>query len=94
MRLSDDKISHMTHVLLKGLLDKDTIDIIEEEGTVRHAIRRAINEQLQIGQDIEDSVTAKIRSLSRHVPEGSPEWDTLYQQYFDEEEVKHGFNVK
>ncbi|KKK77199.1 hypothetical protein LCGC14_2856040, partial [marine sediment metagenome] len=39
MRLSDDKISHMTHVLLRELLAKDTIDIIEEEGTVRHAIR-------------------------------------------------------
>ena len=91
MRLSDDKISHMTHVLLRELLAKDTIDIIEEEGTVRHAIRRAINEQLQIGQDIEDAVSAKIESLSRHVPEGSPEWDVLYQQYFDSEELKRGF---
>ena len=93
MRLSDDKISHMTHVLLRELLAKDTIDIIEEEGTVRHAIRRAINEQLQIGQDIDDAARAKIESLSRHVPEGSPEWDTLYYQYFEEEEIKRGFNV-
>ncbi len=91
MRLSDDKISHMTHVLLRELLAKDTIDIIEEEGTVRHAIRRAINEQLQIGQDIDDAARAKIESLSRHVPEGSPEWDTLYHQYFETEEIRHGF---
>ncbi len=91
MRLSDDKVTHMSHVLLRELLAKDTIDIIEEEGTVRHAIRRAIFDQLQIGQDIDDAVRAKIESLSRHVPEGSPEWDTLYQQYFDTEELKHGF---
>jgi len=91
MMLSDDKVTHMSHVLLRELLAKDTIDIIEEEGTVRHAIRRAIFEQMQIGQDMDDAVRAKIESLSRHVPEGSPEWDTLYQQYFDAEEIKHGF---
>ncbi len=91
MMLSDDKVTHMSHVLLRELLAKDTIDIIEEEGTVRHAIRRAIFEQLKIGQDIDDAVRAKIESLSRHVPEGSPEWDTLYQQYFDSEEIKRGF---
>ncbi|MCK4910009.1 MAG: DUF507 family protein [Thermodesulfovibrionales bacterium] len=91
MMLSDDKVTHMSHVLLRELLAKDTIDIIEEEGTVRHAIRRAIFEQLQIGQDIDDAARAKIESLSRHVPEGSPEWDVLYQQYFDSEEIKRGF---
>ncbi len=91
MMLSDDKVTHMSHVLLRELLAKDTIDIIEEEGTVRHAIRRAIFEQLKIGQDIDDAVRAKIGSLSRHVPEGSPEWDVLYQQYFDEQEIKRGF---
>ena len=91
MMLSDDKVTHMSHVLLRELLAKDTIDIIEEEGPVRHAIRRAIFEQLKIGQDIDDAVRAKIESLSRHVPEGSPEWDVLYQQYFDAEELKRGF---
>ena len=91
MMLSDDKVTHMSHVLLRELLAKDTIDIIEEEGSVRHSIRRAIFEQLKIGQDIDDAVRAKIESLSRHVPEGSPEWDTLYQQYFESEEIKRGF---
>jgi hypothetical protein len=91
--LSDDKISHMTHVLLAALLEKDTVDIIEEEGQVRHSIRRAINEQLRIGKDIDDAARNKIDSLSRRLVEGSPEWETLYQKYFDEEEIKRGFRV-
>ena len=88
--LSGDKVTHMSHVILKALLDKDTVDIIEEEGTVRHGIRRAINFQLKIGQDMENAVRHKIESLSRNVSEGSPEWDTLYDKYFREEEVKRG----
>ena len=88
--LSDDKISHMSHVILKGLMDKDVVDIIEEEGTVRHAIRRAIELHLRMGHQMEEAVRDKIASLSRHVAEGSSEWDTLYQQYLREEEIKRG----
>ena len=88
--LSDDKVTHMSHVILKALMDRDVIDIIEEEGTVRHAIRRAINLQLKTGREIEEAVKHKIESLSRGVSEGSPEWNTLYDKYFREEEVKRG----
>jgi len=90
MKLSGDKVTHISHVILKKLMDKDVIDIIEEEGAVRHAIRRAINLQLKAGQDMDEAVCKKIESLSRHVSEGSPEWDTLYEKYFREEEVKRG----
>lgn len=88
--LSDDKITHLSHMLLKGLLDKDLIDITEEEGTVRKAIKRAVQTQLSIGQEMEETVKRKIQSLSRNVAEGSPEWETLYQKYLKEEEVKRG----
>ena len=90
MKLSDDKVTHMSHVILKELMDRDVIDIIEEEGTVRHAIRRGINLQLREGRLMDEAVHRKIESLSRHVSEGSPEWDTLYEKYHREEETKRG----
>lgn len=88
--LSDDKTTHLTHVLLNTLLDRDIIDITEDESTVRRAIKRAIVTQLTIGQQMDQAVRRKIESLSRHVPEGSPEWDTLYQKYLREEEARRG----
>ena len=88
--LSDEKITHLTHMLLKGLLDRDLIDITEEEGTVRKAIKRAVQAQLSVGHEMEEIVKRKIQSLSRNVAEGSPEWETLYQKYLREEEVKRG----
>jgi len=88
--LSDEKITHMTHVLLGKLLDRDIIDITEDEGVVRRAIKRAINAQLKLGQQMDEAVRRKIESLSRHVVEGRPEWDTLYAKYLKEEEGRHG----
>jgi hypothetical protein len=88
--LSDDKVTHMSHVILKSLLDRDVIDITEDEGVVRRAIRRAITVQLRIGEEMEQAVRRKIESLARHVPEGSPEWDTLYAKYLREEETRRG----
>lgn len=90
MRLSDDKITHLTHVLLKGLLDSDLVTLREEEGTVRRAIKRAIIAELQVGEDMDRAVKRKIESMSRSVVEGSPEWDVLYKKFFREEEVKRG----
>jgi hypothetical protein len=90
LRLSDDKITHLTHVLLKGLLDRDIVDITEEEGVVRRTIKRVIIAQLQIGEDIDKVATDKIQSLSRNVVEGSPEWEVLYQKFLNEEERKRG----
>ena len=90
MKLSDDKITHMTHVILKALLDKGIIDVTEEEGTVRRAMKRAIVAELQVGDDMDEAVRKKIDSLSKHVAEGSPEWEVLYKKYYREEEVRKG----
>jgi hypothetical protein len=92
MMLSDDKISHLSHVILKGLLEKDVVDITEDEAAVRRAIKRVITSYVKTGEDMDEAARRKIRSLSREVPEGSPEWDTLYQKFLREEEVKRGLS--
>lgn len=90
MRLSDDKITHLTHVLLKGLLDRGLLEIRDDEGAVRRAMKRAIVAELKIGEEMEEAARRKITSMSRQVVEGSPEWEVLYRKFFREEEVRRG----
>jgi hypothetical protein len=90
MMLSDDKIVHLSHVLLKGLTEKKLVELIEEEGKVRTEIKRAIISELKIGEEIDSVVRRKLRSFSRKIVEGSPEWEILYKKFFREEEVKRG----
>jgi hypothetical protein len=90
VRLSDDKISHISHVLLKGLIDKDVIEKKAEDGKIRREIKRVIESELKKGEEIDEAVRRKLQSLSRKLIEGSPEWEVLYQKYYTEEEVRRG----
>lgn len=88
--LSEEKVSHLTHVLLKGLMDRDLIALNEEEGTVRREIKRIISNELKVGADIDEAVRKKLQSFSKKLVEGSPEWEILYKKFFREEEIKRG----
>jgi len=90
MMLSDDKIVHLSHVLLKGIMEKKLVDLIEEEGKVRAEIKRTIISELKIGEEIDSVVRRKLQSFSRKIVEGSPEWEILYRKFFREGEVKKG----
>lgn len=90
MMLSDDKITHMTHVILKGLIDKGLITLKEDDGLLRREIKRTLINELKIGEDIDIVVRRKLQSFSKKLVDGSPEWEVLYKKYFEEEEVKKG----
>ena len=90
MMLSDDKISHMTHVLLKGLMKRNLITATEEESKIRTEIKRTIVAELKIGEEIDAVVRRKLQSFSKKIVEGSPEWEIMYKKLYREEELKKG----
>jgi uncharacterized protein len=90
MMLSDDKISHLSHVLLKGLLERKLVEPIEEDGKVRTEMKRAIISELKIGEEIDSVVRRKLQSYAKKIVEGTAEWEILYKKFFREEEAKKG----
>lgn len=90
MMLSEDKISHLSHIVLKGLRDKKLIEMIEDETKVRREIKRTIASEMKIGEEIDSVIRKKLQSFSRKIVEGSPEWEILYKKFFKEEEVRRG----
>jgi hypothetical protein len=90
MMLSDDKISHTTHMLLKGLLENKLVVPKVEESEVRREIKKTIIGELKVGEDIDATVTKKLLSFSKKLVEGSPEWEVLYKKFYEEEEIKKG----
>lgn len=90
MMLSDDKITHMTHMLLKELLNRGLIKLKQDDVLIRKEIKRTIVNELKIGEDIDTTVRRKLQSLSKKLVESSSEWEVLYKKFFEEEELRRG----
>lgn len=88
--LTDEKISHLSHILLKRLIDNELLDIRDEEGKIRREIKRSIASFLKVSEDIDMAVRKKLQSFSRKIVEGSPEWEVLYKKFYREEAAKRG----
>ncbi len=85
MRLSEDRISHISHLILDMLMQDRTVDAVQPEEKVLREIKRTITDELRFDDEADTVVRTMIRSLSRKVPEGSREWEVLYQKYREEE---------
>lgn len=90
MRLSEDRISHLSHLITDGIWKDDLVDFIDEDEVLRET-KKSIADYLRIEDEIDDMVRKKIRSISRPISEGSKEWEILYKKYYHEEIVKKRF---
>ncbi|MBI5097838.1 MAG: DUF507 family protein [Nitrospirae bacterium] len=90
MRLSDDKISHLTHVVLKGLIEKKALTFLAEDSAIRREIKRILVKELKLAESIDESIRKKLQSYSKKIPEGTSEWEVLYHKFFQEESAKKG----
>ena len=85
MRLSEDRISHISHLVLNALVQDRHVNALQPEERLLREIKRTITAELQFEDEADAAARRTIQSLSRRVPEGSPEWDVLYRKYRDEE---------
>ena len=87
--LSEDKISHLSHIILQVVKKSPLVTVQADEGRVLKEIKKVLAAELAQEEDIDRKVKAKLASYSRGIVEGSAEWDVLYRKAFDEESRKH-----
>lgn len=87
MRLTEDRISHLSHIMLDRLYKDDVADFPDEAQTLREA-KRIFAQYVRTEDEVDTFVRRKIAKLSRRVPEGGREWEILYRKYFEEEMAK------
>ena len=85
MRLSHEKIVHLSHLMMETLVNDDRVDYRGEENEVRLRIVALLKAQLERDSAVDEAIRHKIESQKRSIPEGSPEWDLLYRKYYEEE---------
>ncbi|MDX2166470.1 MAG: DUF507 family protein [Deltaproteobacteria bacterium] len=87
MKFSEARLSYLSHKLVE-ILRKEGLADVENERLALQEIKRVLDGQRERDNKLDEIVKAKIASLSRKVPYGSPEWDVLYRRYMEEEHRK------
>ena len=66
------------------------VDYTDEEKALAET-KKLMQAIFKVEDDADTHARDTIRSLSKHVPEGSRDWDILYNKYSEEYLTKHGF---
>lgn len=89
MIISEERQTHLAHILTDGVWDDDLVDYSDDDQALRTA-KRAIIEFLKEEEELDKRAREKVASLKRGVQEGTPEWEVMYKKYYEEERGKRG----
>ncbi|MBS0150953.1 MAG: DUF507 family protein [Nitrospira sp.] len=86
--LTEDKVSHLSHVILTAMKHAPGVRLKRSDEQVLKEIKKVLADELAQEQRIDRTVRTKLASYSRGLVEGSAEWDVLYRKTFEEETRK------
>ena len=89
MKLSREKVLHLSHLVLAQLDRDDGVEYFDEPQEIRQTIVKIIMDEMRNDEVIDTLVRRKLESQKRGIVEGSDEWDVLYRKYYEEEVAKH-----
>jgi uncharacterized protein len=83
MRMSRERIFHLTDLIVKELESSPAVQV-KNADELRPEILRALTEESKLEESIDGEVRKILGSYSRNMPEGSREWEVLYQKTREE----------
>ncbi|MFQ6083272.1 MAG: DUF507 family protein [Candidatus Aminicenantia bacterium] len=84
-RLSREKINYLSRLILNAISEDKKVDFLAEPNEVRLTIVKAIEEELNLYDELDKKAIQKIQSQKRTIEEGGREWEILYRKYYNEE---------
>ncbi len=84
MILSEDKASHLSHLILT-CLKKGPAAINADEVSVLREIKRIIAAEMRIDEEVDAIVRKRLAEYTKKIAEGTPDWNHQYSRFFEEE---------
>jgi uncharacterized protein len=88
MKLSREKVMHMSHLILNYLNNDEEIEFYADPQEIRTQIFQMISDEMRADEAIDALVRRKLESQKKY-QEGSDDWDVMYRKYYEEEAAKH-----
>ena len=90
MKISRDKINHISSLIVRDFKNREEIDYKVELNDVRLEITRVMTQELMKDDKADQLARKMIDSYSKNLREGSPEWEIMHQKHYEEELQKLG----
>jgi hypothetical protein len=84
MRLGEERISHISHLLTEGAA-REGLMTPRDQGRLLKITKEVLTHYCRLDEEVDRLVRTKLASYSRGIQEGTREWDVLYQKHFEEE---------
>jgi hypothetical protein len=83
MRMSRERIFYLADLILKQLNTTDGV-VVKAPDEMRPELIRVLSEESKLEESIDGEVRKILSSYARPAPEGSREWEVLYQKTREE----------
>jgi len=83
MRMSRERLFHLAEQVIRALAATEGVQI-KAPDDIRPEIVRALSEEAKLEETVDSEVRRILASYSRPLPEGSHEWEVLYQKTREE----------
>jgi len=85
MKLSRDKINHISSLIVRDFAKREELDYKEDLNDIRLEITRVMTDELKMDDRADQEARKIIESYTtKTIREGSPEWDIMYQKHYEE----------
>jgi hypothetical protein len=84
VKFSRERVFHLAARMAEELLATEGVAALKPTDEVRTEIIRVLSDEARVEETIDAEVRKILGSYARPAPEGSPEWEILYQKTREE----------
>ncbi|MCS6997953.1 MAG: DUF507 family protein [Aquificaceae bacterium] len=85
-----ERMNQIAHRIKDIIMEDPTVEIYEDPATIRNRIRQILMEAVKEEEEIDKEVRERIRSYSKRIVEGTPEWNHLYKRIYEDALKRRG----
>lgn len=86
----EERMNQVAHKIRKYIETDDTIEIFEHPNKIRRRIFNKLRQLVEEEREIDREVRRRIKSYSKKIVEGTPEWKILYNRIYEDALKRRG----
>lgn len=85
-----ERMNQIANMIKDLIMSEDSVEIYEEPQYIRNRIRQILMEAVKEEEEIDREVRERIKSYSKRIVEGTPEWNHLYRRIYEDALKRRG----